>query len=53
MEIQIKRALQQAYNRIIENNVDLYGNGRNRSQVWTLLTEDEKAILVNYIIETP
>jgi hypothetical protein len=42
---------QPAYNRITENNIDLYGNGRNWSQAWTLLTNEEKETFVIHLIK--
>jgi hypothetical protein len=43
---------QPAFSRIVENKVDQYGCGRNWSQAWTLLTQEEKTLFVNHIIET-
>jgi hypothetical protein len=48
----LQKLSQPAYRRMVANHVDLYGNGRNWSLAWTLLTEDEKIILVHHIIET-
>jgi hypothetical protein len=42
---------QPAYNRIVANNIDLYGNGRNWSQAWRLLTNEEKETFVIHLIK--
>jgi hypothetical protein len=40
-----------AFLRIENNDIDLYGNGLNWSQAWQILTDKEKTILTTYIIE--
>jgi hypothetical protein len=38
-----------AWLRLKEHGIDFYGNGLHWSQAWTLLTNDEKAKLVEYM----
>jgi hypothetical protein len=39
-----------AFSRIEQHKIDLYGNSLNWSRAWTMLSNDEKAKWVNYIM---
>lgn len=46
----LKNISPDAYNHVLKRKIDLFGNGKNWSKAWLILTDTEKEAVVNHLL---